>query len=242
MLGADELLGPLVRKAPGRRAPGHVDGTELAVRGDHRPAGVGRRRAHDRRSRLGRRTRRAARRPGRRAHARLPDRGRARRGRSGGSSPMPALAQRALVGLCRRASPTVTSSSTRAPIAPGSRRSCSRSLASGRGPPATSLMRGLGDPDVFLPTDLGVRHALAALGVRRPPRRRWRASPSAGARGARTRCTTSGAVASSTQPRCTAPSTRPIGHARRSSPPTLGSSRDPCEADGRRRAAPRIGR
>jgi AraC family transcriptional regulator of adaptative response / DNA-3-methyladenine glycosylase II len=26
-------------------------------------------------------------------------------------------------------------------------------------------MRALGDPDVFLPTDLGVRHALAALGA-----------------------------------------------------------------------------
>ena len=28
----DELLGPLVRAAPGRRVPGHVDGAELAVR------------------------------------------------------------------------------------------------------------------------------------------------------------------------------------------------------------------
>jgi AraC family transcriptional regulator of adaptative response / DNA-3-methyladenine glycosylase II len=35
-------------------------------------------------------------------------------------------------------------------------------------------MRGLGDPDVFLPTDLGVRAGLAALGI--PPARsdRWR--------------------------------------------------------------------
>ena len=32
MFADDELLGPLVRKAPGRRAPGHVDGTELAVK------------------------------------------------------------------------------------------------------------------------------------------------------------------------------------------------------------------
>jgi len=31
-LGADALLGPLVRAAPGRRVAGHVDGDELAVR------------------------------------------------------------------------------------------------------------------------------------------------------------------------------------------------------------------
>ncbi len=31
-LGADPLLGPVVRSAPGRRVPGHVDGQELAVR------------------------------------------------------------------------------------------------------------------------------------------------------------------------------------------------------------------
>ncbi|MEQ1700126.1 MAG: DNA-3-methyladenine glycosylase 2 family protein, partial [Ilumatobacteraceae bacterium] len=30
-------------------------------------------------------------------------------------------------------------------------------------------MRALGDPDVFLPTDLGVRHALAALGADSSP-------------------------------------------------------------------------
>ena len=31
-------------------------------------------------------------------------------------------------------------------------------------------MRALGDPDVFLPSDLGVRHALAALGADFTPR------------------------------------------------------------------------
>ncbi|CAA9242631.1 MAG: Methylphosphotriester-DNA--protein-cysteine S-methyltransferase (EC / DNA-3-methyladenine glycosylase II [uncultured Acidimicrobiales bacterium] len=31
-LGADPVLGPLVREAPGTRVPGHVDGAELAVR------------------------------------------------------------------------------------------------------------------------------------------------------------------------------------------------------------------
>ena len=36
------------------------------------------------------------------------------------------------------------------------------------------LMRGLGDPDVFLPTDLGVRAGLAALGVTADRAERWR--------------------------------------------------------------------
>ena len=31
-LGADALIGTLVRSSPGRRSPGHVDGNELAVR------------------------------------------------------------------------------------------------------------------------------------------------------------------------------------------------------------------
>ena len=36
------------------------------------------------------------------------------------------------------------------------------------------LMRGLGDPDVFLPTDLGVRAGLARLGVDAAHAERWR--------------------------------------------------------------------
>ena len=47
------------------------------------------------------------------------------------------------------------------------RAGCSRSPASARGPSTYVALRALGDPDVFLPTDLGVRHALEALGGRR---------------------------------------------------------------------------
>lgn len=36
------------------------------------------------------------------------------------------------------------------------------------------VMRGLGDPDVFLETDLGVRHALTALGAEGVDAQRWR--------------------------------------------------------------------
>ena len=35
------------------------------------------------------------------------------------------------------------------------------------------VMRALGDPDVFLSTDLGVRHALGALGRPDPDHPRW---------------------------------------------------------------------
>ena len=48
------------------------------------------------------------------------------------------------------------------------------------------LMRGLGDPDVFLDADLGVKHALSDLG-RAPP-----TPPNGGGRGARTPCTICG--------------------------------------------------
>src|SRR3954454_11178150 len=36
------------------------------------------------------------------------------------------------------------------------------------------LMRGLGDPDVFLPTDLGVRAGLGVLGLAATCAERWR--------------------------------------------------------------------
>jgi AraC family transcriptional regulator of adaptative response / DNA-3-methyladenine glycosylase II len=35
-------------------------------------------------------------------------------------------------------------------------------------------MRGLGDPDVFLDTDLGVKHALTARGLDASAAERWR--------------------------------------------------------------------
>jgi AraC family transcriptional regulator of adaptative response / DNA-3-methyladenine glycosylase II len=37
-----------------------------------------------------------------------------------------------------------------------------------------TVMRGLGDPDVFLDTDLGVRHALDRLGIGAATAERWR--------------------------------------------------------------------
>jgi AraC family transcriptional regulator of adaptative response / DNA-3-methyladenine glycosylase II len=37
-----------------------------------------------------------------------------------------------------------------------------------------TVMRGVGDPDVFLDTDLGVRHALERLGIGPDAAERWR--------------------------------------------------------------------
>jgi AraC family transcriptional regulator, regulatory protein of adaptative response / DNA-3-methyladenine glycosylase II len=36
------------------------------------------------------------------------------------------------------------------------------------------VMRGLGDPDIFLDSDLGVKHALAALDLDSSASDRWR--------------------------------------------------------------------
>ena len=157
----DPVVGPLARRHPGLRVPGHVDGNELAVR-----AVLG-----QQVSVAGART----------AATRLTERfGRPIAQPAGGLThlfpdvatlaaldpeelPMPRSRGRALIGLC-------------AALADGS-------LALDRGPDRDDVrtrlleipgigpwtadyiaFRALGHPDVFLPTDLGTRHALTALG------------------------------------------------------------------------------
>ena len=106
----------------------------------------------------------------------VPERRGARRGRPRGAAdaagPRPCPG-----GPVRAPSPTVTSRWTAAPTAPTSR---ARLLAlPGIGPWTADYvaMRALGDPDVFLPTDVGVRRALAGLGLPRRCRVRRRAEP-----------------------------------------------------------------
>jgi AraC family transcriptional regulator, regulatory protein of adaptative response / DNA-3-methyladenine glycosylase II len=161
VLGRDALLGPLVAAAPGLRVPGTVDGAELAVRAV-----------------LGQQVSVAA---ARTAAARLTDAyGEAIAQPIGGVTrlfpsaatlaaldaadlPMPRSRARALVGLCRalaagdlRLDPDADRDETR------------RALLAlpGIGPWTEGYiaMRALGDPDVFLVEDLGVRHGLSALG------------------------------------------------------------------------------
>ena len=131
--------------------------------GDDRPAGVGRRGAHARRPPR-RRDRRAAADARRLGHPPVPDRRGARRPRAradehaDGAGP----GDRRRVRAARRRGDRAR---RRQPTAPRSSPSSSR--CDGIGPWTASYvaMRALGDPDVFMPTDLGVRHALDALGV-----------------------------------------------------------------------------
>ena len=166
VLGGDALLAPLVAAAPGRRVPGTVDGAELAVR-----AVLG-----QQVSVAGARTL-----AGRLVQAcgtpldapadgltHLFPTSAALAAIDPALLAMPAARGRALLGLCDAlVDGTLT-------IDPGvDRAELDRRLRSlpGIGPWTTSYiaLRALGDPDAFLPTDLGVRHALERLGAAGDP-------------------------------------------------------------------------
>ncbi len=161
VLGADPLLRPLVEKAPGRRVPGHVDGAELAVR-----AVLG-----QQISVAGART----------LAARIVARYGRRLSRPSGSLthhfpeptvlaavdpvelPVPRSRARALRALAQ----ALTGGSLG--LDPGADRDDAHARLlelPGIGPWTASYvaMRALGDPDAFLPSDLGVRHAVERLG------------------------------------------------------------------------------
>jgi len=167
VLGADPLLAPLVAKAPGLRSPGHVDGAELALR-----AVLGQQISLSAASTHTARLIAAAGPPlpvpdGGLTHlfpepatiAELDD----------AHLAMPDSRRRTLRGLAARlADGTIT-------IDPGTDRTeLERQLTAlhGVGPwtAAYVALRGLGDPDVFLPSDLGVRRALEQLGRPGDPR------------------------------------------------------------------------
>ncbi len=167
-LGADELLGPLVTKRPGMRLPGAVDGAELVVR-----AVVG-----QQVSVAGARTiagRLAA------AHGELvaldpdgclthtfPDAA-TLAAIDPTSLPMPRARGATLVALCA----AVADGSV--DLAPGADLAAAHAaLLAHRGVgPWTAdyvILRCFGDPDVFLPGDLGIRRALEGLGVDGSPK------------------------------------------------------------------------
>jgi AraC family transcriptional regulator, regulatory protein of adaptative response / DNA-3-methyladenine glycosylase II len=164
-LGSDELLGPLVRSNPGCRVPGHVDGTELAVR-----AVLGQQiSVSGARTLAARLTRRVNDRvaggdelthlfPTAAALAELPP----------DAFAMPRARERALIGL------TSAIASGDVLLDPGvDRDELSARLVAlpGIGPWTASYirMRAQSDPDVFLPTDLGARHGLERLGAPSDP-------------------------------------------------------------------------
>ncbi|MDO9176274.1 MAG: AlkA N-terminal domain-containing protein, partial [Actinomycetota bacterium] len=166
-LGIDPLLAPLLEKRPGLRAPGHPDGTELLVR-----AVLGQQVSVAGARTLAARLVAAHGEPlaepiGGVTHA-FPS-----AATIAGLSPtdfaMPRARGAALIEACAK----VADGSL--VLDAGSDRSeavAALEALRGIGPWTAGYvaMRALGDPDVFLPTDLGVRHALDALGADSTPR------------------------------------------------------------------------
>jgi AraC family transcriptional regulator, regulatory protein of adaptative response / DNA-3-methyladenine glycosylase II len=176
-LGYDALIGALVAAAPGRRSPGHVDGNEVAVR-----AVFGQQVSVAGARTLAGRLAVALGEPlpvpvGGLTHA-FP-RAEAIAAMNPADLAMPESRKRALLSLCEAlAEGSVV-------IDPGvDRAQLVEQLVRlpGIGPWTAGYiaMRALGDPDVFLPTDLGVRHAVERLGGDGSPRalaalaERWR--------------------------------------------------------------------
>jgi AraC family transcriptional regulator of adaptative response / DNA-3-methyladenine glycosylase II len=167
ILGSDALLGPLVRAAPGLRVPGSVDGAELAVRavlGQQISVAAARTGA----GRLVAEHGEALPRPRGNVTALFPS-SPALAALDPEGLPMPRARAVALIGLSR----ALADGDLR--LDPGADRvEARRRLLALRGVgPWTAgyvAMRALGDPDVFLAEDLGVRHALRRLGGPDDPR------------------------------------------------------------------------
>ena len=161
-LGADPVIGRLLGEAPGLRVPGHVDGAEMAVRavlGQQVSVAGARTLAARLTERYG--TRLPV--PYGPVDRLFPGAAALREAEAG----MPASRLRALRGLAGALAdglalhPAVDRAETER-----------RLLAlPGIGPWTASYlaMRALRDPDVFLPTDVGVRHALTRLGLPADP-------------------------------------------------------------------------
>ena len=163
-LAGDPLMAVLVRSRPGLRVPGGVDGDEIAVR-----AVLGQQISLAGAISLGGKL---VDRYGERLPAHPANDGPDRLFPSAATLadvdpeelPMPRARARALVGLCE------TLASGRLPLDRSAERSHVRTTLlalPGIGPWTAGYvaLRALGDPDVFLPTDVGVRRALRGLGA-----------------------------------------------------------------------------
>jgi AraC family transcriptional regulator of adaptative response / DNA-3-methyladenine glycosylase II len=160
-LGPDAILGPLVRAAPGRRVPGHVDAHELAVR-----AVLGQQVSLSGAATLAARLVAAYGQPlarplGQVTH--LFPSAEALAESDPARLAMPTARRRALLGLAGALARRELELDT------GVDREHTRQVLlelPGIGPWTADYiaMRALRDPDAFLPTDLGVRHAVERLG------------------------------------------------------------------------------
>jgi AraC family transcriptional regulator of adaptative response / DNA-3-methyladenine glycosylase II len=163
----DQILGPLVRKRPGLRSPGHPDGAELltrAVLGQQ----VSVKGARTLAARLVAATGEPLAAPVDGVTHAFPS-AEAIAGCAPSDFAMPAARGRALIHACEQMA------AGRIVIDAGSDRDeVSRQLESlpgiGTWTASYVALRALGDPDVFLPTDIGVRNALRAIGVESTPK------------------------------------------------------------------------
>ncbi|MGK4583893.1 Ada metal-binding domain-containing protein [Kitasatospora sp. HPMI-4] len=166
-LGADPVLGGLVRARPGLRSLGHVDPHELAVRavlGQQISVAAARTLA----GRLADKYGVPLAEPDGGLRVLFPDTA-ALAGAEPGDLPMPQSRRRALTGLC-----TALADGTLRLDAGVDREQAAATLLDlpGIGPWTVGYvrMRALADPDVFLPTDAGVRHGLLRLGQAGDPK------------------------------------------------------------------------
>ena len=185
-LSADPVLGPLAQANPGRRSPGHVDGSELALR-----AVLGQQVSVAAARRLGARLVAAYGKPLSRPDGSLTHCFPAAETLAAADPavlPMPRSRARALTGL------GAALASGELSLDPGAERDRAESVLLallGIGPWTASYirMRALSDPDAFLPADVGVLDALARLGAlpvetgptKTGPSARTRAAKAAGA-------------------------------------------------------------
>ena len=161
-LAADPVLGPLARANPGRRSPGHVDGSELALR-----AVLGQQVSVAAARRLGARLIAAYGKPLSRPDGPLTHcfpAAETLAAADPGTLPMPRSRALALTGLAAALAGGEVSLD---PGADRERTAAALLALPGIGPWTVSYirMRALSDPDAFLPTDVGVLEALTRLGA-----------------------------------------------------------------------------
>ena len=157
----DPVVGPLVRARPGLRVPGHVDGHEIAVRAvlGQQVSVAGARTVAVRL--VEQHGRRLARPDG--ALTRLFPDADTLAGLSPEDLPMPRARGRALIALCE-ALASGALALDRGPDRDDVRRVLLAIPGIGPWTADYIALRALGHPDVFLPTDIGIRDALAGLG------------------------------------------------------------------------------
>ena len=169
-LSGDEVLGPLARACPGRRSPGHVDGTELAMRavlGQQVSVAAARRLG----ARLAAEYGKPLSAPGGSLTHLFPD-----AATIAAADPAALPVPRARAGALVRLAAALASGEVRLHPGADRDRETARLLAlPGIGPwtAAYIRMRALSDPDAFVPADAGVLKALRRLGAPSGAAGRW---------------------------------------------------------------------